>query len=424
MSRPWRVLTVRGRTFVVLGIATVVVCMAIGHKDVARVGLLLLLLPLVAGLLVARTRLRLSCERSVVPPQVPVGTPLEGRILLGQEGVLPAGVILLEDDVPPQLGNRPRFVVDRAEMHWRREIRYPLSGMVRGRFTTGPLIVRTTDPFGLVRLDRRFTARTEVLVTPRIVPLGAMRGIGGGGATGEARPHRVGVVGQDDVLVREYRQGDDVRRIHWPSTAKRGELMVRREEQAWDPSAAILIDSRITAHAGEGRTGSFEWAVCAAASIASRLLDDGFRVELYDADGSLCLLQGAADHADAGRQAMLRSLTDVSLRRLSSLHYAVSALRRENAGQLIIAITGRLSAHDATQLAQLRRPRSQALALLLDVDTFVRSGPPPAEETRPDLPAARVLGEAGWRVQAVPRWLPVSTAWERLARTTARPAAV
>ena len=157
----------------------------------------------------------------------------------------------------------------------------------RGRFSTGPLTVRTTDPFGLVQLDRQFVATTAVMVTPQVVPLPAIRTIGGGGNTGEARPHRIGVVGQDDALVREYRQGDDVRRIHWRSTARWGDLMVRREEQAWDPSASIVLDSRASAHAGRGMHNSLEWAVSAAASIGIHFLDDGFGIEIYEADGPL-----------------------------------------------------------------------------------------------------------------------------------------
>src|SRR6478735_9933936 len=279
MRKPWRLFTTRGHVFVIVGLLVVVAVMVAGQRDVMRIGLLLLALPVIAAVLVARARLRLSCERSVEPPRVALGSPMRGRITLGQEGRLPAGILLLEDSVPAELGNRPRFVVDKADLSWRRVVEYPMLGRVRGRFHTGPLMVRTTDPFGLVQLDRQFTATTEVMVTPEVVPLPLIRTAGGGGSTGEARPHRVGVVGQDDVLVREYRQGDDVRRIHWRSTARLGELMVRREEQAWDPSAPIILDSRARAHAGPGMHSSLEWAISAAGSVAIHFLADGFGVE-------------------------------------------------------------------------------------------------------------------------------------------------
>src|SRR6478752_5886912 len=347
MGRPWRLLTGRGRAFVIVGLVIVIGAMLAGQRDVMRIGLLVVLLPVVAAVLVARARLRMSCERHVEPAQVPLGSPLRGRLVLGQEGRLPAGILMLEDAVPTDLGSRPRFLVDRADLSWRREVEYPLLGRVRGRFHTGPLMVRTTDPFGLVRLDRRFVATSEVMITPQVFPLPAMRAAGGAGSAGEARPHRIGVVGQDDALVREYRQGDDVRRIHWRSTARLGELMVRREEQAWDPSASIILDSRAGAHAGPGMHSSLEWAISAAASIALHFLSDGFGIEIYEAEGPLHISGTSGQHSSASSELVVSRLTDLKPRSTRTMHYAVESATIDRPGQLVVAIMGRMSAQDA-----------------------------------------------------------------------------
>ncbi|HEU4547735.1 MAG TPA: DUF58 domain-containing protein, partial [Microlunatus sp.] len=90
MRRPWRLFTARGHVFLVVGLLVVVAAMVAGQRDVMRIGLLLLALPVIAAVLVARARLRLSCERSVEPPRVSLGSPMRGRITLGQEGRLPA----------------------------------------------------------------------------------------------------------------------------------------------------------------------------------------------------------------------------------------------------------------------------------------------------------------------------------------------
>ena len=402
MRRPWRLFTARGHVFLIVGLLVVIAAMVAGQRDVMRIGLLLLALPVIAAVLVARARLRLSCERSVEPPRVALGSPMRGRITLGQEGRLPAGILLLEDSVPAELGNRPRFVVDKADLSWRREIEYPMLGRVRGRFHTGPLMVRTTDPFGLVQLDRHFQATTEVMITPVVEILPAMRSAGGAGSAGEARPHRVGVTGQDDVLVREYQQGDDRRRIHWRSTARRGDLMVRREEQAWDPTASVLLDARVGAHAGRGMHSSLEWAVSAAASVAVHFLDDGFGVEIYEPDGSMHIAGHLGQHSTASSDLALSRLTDLRARPTTSIHYAIEAADVDKAGQLVVAIMGRMTPEDASSLLRLRRNRAQGLAMVIDIDTF--SDEPTSERTRRQHElATEILIENQWRVVEVQR---------------------
>jgi uncharacterized protein (DUF58 family) len=406
-------LTPRGRFFVVAGVLALLGAMVAGQRDVMRLALLLLALPVVAALFVARARLRLSCERSIEPAQVALGSPMRGRITLGQDGRLPAGVLMLEDAVPRELGNRPRFLVDKPDLSWRREVEYPLLGRMRGRFRTGPLMVRTTDPFGLVQLDRQFLATSEVLVTPQIVPLGGVNASGGGGSTGEARPNRIGIVGQDDALVREYRQGDEVRRIHWRSTARRGELMVRREEQAWDPSANLILDSRIGAHAGRGIYSSLEWAVSAAASVALHFLDEGYSVEIFEADGPLHITGTMGQHSSASRELVVNRLTDLTAKATSSLHYAIESALNDRPGQLVVAVLGRMDAAGAQALLRLQRHRSRGLALMLDVDTFADQPASARQRAEHEL-AGRILRENQWRVVDVPRGMGVAEAWAAL----------
>lgn len=413
MRSAWRLLTPRGRALLGIGVAVVLVAMAAGQRDVMRLGLLVATLPAIAAILVTRARLKLSCERAVEPAQVPLGAPMRGKITLGQDGRLPAAVVMLEDKVPAELGTKPRFLVDRADLSWRREVDYPLLGRVRGRFTTGPLLVRTADPFGLVQLDRQFLATSEVMITPEVVPLPAMRSAGGAGSAGEARPHRIGVVGADDVGVREYRQGDDVRRIHWRSTARRGEMMVRREEQAWDPSATIILDSRSGAHAGSGMANSIEWAISAAASIAVHFLDDGFGVEIHEADGSLHISGHLGQHSSGTQELVISRLTELPARATPTLHRAVESATSAQTGQLIVAILGRLDAVDANGLLRVRRNRAQGLALLLDVDTFT-SEPATARQRAEHEVAVTILRQNSWRVVEVRRGTSVAEAWAAL----------
>lgn len=411
---PWNLLTGRGKAFLLVGIVVVVASMLLGQRDVLWLGAFLLLLPLVALVLISRTRLRLACERGFEHGQIEIGQALEGQLTLTKRGSLPAGLLKFEEHVPAPLGRRPRFSVNNTAGAWERQISYPITGHQRGRFTVGPLLVRSTDTFGLVKFDRQFTATSEVMVTPRIHTLATMNNIVGGGSTGESRPQKLGVIGDDDVLVREYRQGDDVRRVHWRSTARRGELMVRREEQAWDPAVTLVLDSRASAHAGVGRDSSFEYAVSAAASIALHFVEDGFAVELFDADGPMIPVN--ADRTfSTSRQHLLHTFTDATPSTAVQLADGLRTSTLGSQGQLIVAVTGRLTPTDAEALLRTRRHRSQGLAVIVDTDTFVprRDRSTPEQQAEHDE-AVATLKHHLWRVVEVGRTTDLREAWSDL----------
>lgn len=421
MLRFLRPLTLRGRVTAVLGAALTLVCAVTDQRDVMLVGLLLLFVPLVATVVVHHSRLRLSLERRVTPNEVALGGAMTGQLVITHRSRFPVGLVLLEDEVPPQLGVRPRFAVDEVSQDWHRTIRHRLHGHYRGRFHTGPLRVRLTDPFGLATVERAFTATSELLVTPQVHVLDPLASPAAGGQTGDNRPHRIGVTGHDDVLVREYRDGDDVRRIHWRSTARRGELMVRREEQAWDPSMTLLLDNRTSAHAGDARHGSFEWAVSAAASIGDHFLRDGFTVELYHGQGRLDLAH-VSGQREAVRHVLVRELAEVVLRPQPTLSHGLAEMQADGAGQLVVAVLGRLSPAEAAAVARVRRDRAQGIAILLDVDTWLdpsgRSRPDasPEEAGRPDPQeaVAEVLLAQRWRVVRATADSSVPEVWARV----------
>ncbi len=398
-----------------IGLLATISLALIGERDVMVVGLLLLFIPVVAAVVLSRARLRLTNERAVRPNEVELGARLTGELLIVHRSRLPVGVLLLEDDVPPELGQRPRFMVDQATQDWHRRVQYPLVGHYRGRFHTGPLRVRLTDPFGLVTIDRAFTTVSELLVTPQVHPLDKPTGIGGGGQTGDDRPHRIGVTGQDDVLVRQYHDGDDVRRIHWRSTARRGEMMVRREEQAWDPTCAILVDNRSNAQTGDNIHGSFEWAVSFAASVGAHFLADGYSIEIHHGQGRLDLAHVSA-HRDAVRHVMLRGLAELTLRPQPSLNHAVSDLQSDSSGQLVVAVLGRLTTAEAALVADARRHRAQGIAVLLDVDSWTA-----ADERRADgdqlSEVTAVLEANRWLVVHAAADDSVAEVWARVAAT-------
>src|SRR4051812_7353035 len=278
-------LTVRGRCLLAAGFAAVVCAVVLHEVNLLRIGVFLVALPLIAYGMVARTRYRLTCTRRLDPARVHAGRSASVLLRLQNVSRLPTGLMLAEDTVPYMLGARPRFVLDRVLPQRAVDVDYTVRSQLRGRYRLGPLTVRLTDPFGLCELTRAFNASDVLVVTPQIVPLPDVRLGGDWAGAGESRAGSVATAGEDDAATREYRQGDDLRRIHWRSTARRGELMVRREEQPWQSRAVLLVDCRGSVHHGDGPSSSLEWAISAAASIGLHLSRAGFTMRVVGDSG-------------------------------------------------------------------------------------------------------------------------------------------
>jgi len=394
-------LTTRGRSFVAAGIAVLVAATASAAEDLLRIAVLLLALPVVSALVVSRTRYRLSSGRRLWSPRTAAGQESAVTLRLDNISRLPTGLLLVEDRVPYVLGSRPRFVLDRVEPRGRREVTYTVRSDVRGRYQLGPLSLRLTDPFGMCELTRSFSSRDTLVVTPPVQELPLVPLTGEWTGSGESRSRSLASAGEDDAGTREYRQGDDLRRVHWRSTARLGQLMVRREEQPWQARCTVLLDTRGTAHGGEGPGSSFEWAVSAAASVAIHLVQHGYFVRLVTDTGAQ--VGGGELAIDLGRGAdvegaILDSLAVIDTSSNTSLRDAGASLRRGGGDGLLVAVLGSLAPEEARLLSRLRHGSTSAVALLLDAQSWGspsrRGGP--AVSTADG--SATLLRAAGWRV--------------------------
>jgi len=316
--------------------------------------------------------------------------------------------------VPYTLGIRPRFVVDRMGPRWHRSVAYVVRSDVRGRFTLGPMHVRLNDPFGLVELDRTFQSASTLVVTPRATPLPAVPLAGAWTGSGDNRPRDFAGGSAEDVTVREYRDGDDLRRVHWRSSAHAGELMVRREEQPWQSRATLFVDNRSFAHRGAGPASSFEYAVTAAASIAVHLAQRGFRVRLVTADGDASQNpwheHGAAS-TESGPLLEALAVLDTAHRPAIDGSWLTDAHQTG----LLVAVLGSLSPHDRGILTRMRHASGTALGVVLDVDGWT-AGPVPSAPPAPSTAGgtAAMLVSQGWRaVPAGPRD-PLAQVWQQL----------
>jgi uncharacterized protein (DUF58 family) len=208
--------------------------------------------------------------------------------------------------------------------------------------------------------------------------------------------------------------------------------MVRREEQRWRNRATIFLDTRSRSHLGAGMASSFEAAVSAAASVGVHISREGLTGQFVtDVD----TLRSGPLFGDT----LLDSLAVIHPSASRNLDQALAELR--TAGGVIIAIVGSLSAPEVRKLAACRSEGSQALAVLLDVATWVAepqrasppvtamdggpvevvtsraAGPPSGGRSAETAAAEAILRSAGWRVTVLDAATPLPVAWRRLART-------
>jgi uncharacterized protein (DUF58 family) len=406
--------TPRAAGFAAAAVALYLAGRLTGVAELYMLAVATLALPLGAFLVVTWGNYRLASTRSVRPVRTSVGNRIAVTVRLDNPTRLETGVLLLEDRLPYQLGPGARFVVPGVPGGDRELLQYELRAAARGRYSIGPLAVRLADPFGLAQMTSELAGTSDVIVHPRVESLAAP-GLGGELASAAATKVRyLFSQGDEFYTTREYRDGDDLRKVHWRSSAKRGQLMIRQEERPWQARAVIAIDLRLAAHRGQGGRASFERAVSAAASIALRLGRSGYDLALVADDGRRVSPAGLAGHADQAT-AVLDFLASVEPTSTPSLVPMANRLARTAGEGLLVAVLGVPSSEEAAALARCRLGFGGALGLLVRTDSWL--GLAAREVAAADAQAAGIatlLDRAGWRTAMLSRNQPLDEPWRRL----------
>jgi len=393
-------LTTRGRCLLAGGAATAACSIVLDERDLLRIGAFVALMPLLAVVLAARTRRTVRVTRELRPARLSVGGAVEVGLHL--RGSALVGSLRVFDTVPdaagPQVGAPPGFTIHRLSGRGGAHLTYPLRPLVRGVHAIGPLHGAATDPLGLAEFERTIAAPDRLTVLPRVFALnGLPAALGAGeGTSGAALAHQG--QGSSDVLVRPYRHGDELRRVHWRSTARHDELMVRLEERPWRAGTTVLLDRRDAAHRGRGADSSLEFAVSMAASVCAHLIGRGEPVRLITEDGTplpgpdAVGIDAVLDALAALRPSARADLTGPDL----------------PSGTDLIAVLGALTPDHRESLAA-RRPTG-GYAVLLDTATWDpsngRSGSADA--------TASALRLAGWTVAVAAAGSSPDRVWEAL----------
>ncbi|MFI6332596.1 DUF58 domain-containing protein [Micromonospora chersina] len=297
------------------------------------------------ALVTAAWRPRLTVERVADPDRVPRGDPAAMVLTVRNTGRLRAANLLAEDRCGGRLVPVP---VLRLRPGRDTEVRYPVPTRRRGVVPVGPLRVTRRDPLGLVALARSYGDMVPVWVHPRIHPLSAVPTGAGRSLDGrvDSVPH--GSITFDSL--REYVVGDELRRVHWRTSARVGELMVRENVDTSLPRLVVVLDNRASAHPDRdgGVAESFESGCEAAASVVAAAIREDLPVSLLlvapapeepaAAVGPLDRL-AAAELADGGEDVLRAALT---------------RLRQDRLGDTLVFLTGPGARGDLGHVGALR----------------------------------------------------------------------
>jgi uncharacterized protein (DUF58 family) len=269
-------LTDRGRWILAFGGAVYLAAWAFGTTALYPIGLGLVLAVTAAALWVRLLNRPMRVNRTLGRGEHLAGDDIPVRLEVDVAGRMPSGALTIVERIA-KFGEVQTVVFSR---HGRLRGAYILEAVPRGRYPIETATAVLEDPFGLERVEIPLPGGESVLVYPRLVDLDALFSDSGARALEGRRLLLRRPTGFDLHSVRAYEQGESLRRVHWPSTAKRGQLMVKELEDAPRDETAVLLDGDAAAVVGVAADNTFELQVRAAGSILKAHAARGRRAAL------------------------------------------------------------------------------------------------------------------------------------------------
>jgi uncharacterized protein (DUF58 family) len=269
--------TTRGGSAIGGAIALTVSWLALGEVELLAIGAALGVAVLVAVLITAWNRPGVRVERRLAPHQVHEGDRATVELRLTNFRRLPIFNLTVTDGIKG-LGTA-RFAMGVLGGKERASASYRIVCRPRGVYAVGPAGLETNDPLGLAGTETTAGQIDQLVVYPSVEELTGFPLVQGRDPANMAsRPDHSQRGGEDFYTLRSYRDGDDLRRVHWPTSARLDELMIRQMETPWQSRALVFLDPRATAFEDDDH---FEKAVSGAASVVRHLAQGGFAGDLW-----------------------------------------------------------------------------------------------------------------------------------------------
>jgi uncharacterized protein (DUF58 family) len=357
-----------------LGVAALVASWAFGSRPLAPVGVGLVLAAVAARLWARAVAGRVALERRLGSDLSLEGDDVTISYRLGRASRVPVGAAYVRETVGRLGAQEGRVRGGRAEVR--------LAAVPRGRYLLEGAEVVLEDPLGLERVTLAPGGGGHALVVaPRVVELGPLFSDAGRDSFQGRRLLLRRPSGVDLHSVREYEQGESLRKVHWPTTARRGQLMVKELEDAPRDDLVVLLDCDAAGVAGPPGSSSFDAQVRAAGSLlrahAARgrraalvLGGDGFVVRVSSLEGdwpvALQALAGVEPEADRPLARLLADERSPAARAPELV--VVTASLEEVAVDRLVALAARrhrVSAVWVDAASFAGRPRSSSVPALL-----------------------------------------------------------
>ena len=359
-------MTKRGRSVLALGLVVYLAAWAFGSKPLYPVATGLLLAVLLAWVWVHVANGPVRVHRNLGEREHVEGDEVQVAVAVEPSGLLPIPSATLVERVGT-LGEQRHVLRRRGR---RLAITYVLPKVRRGRYVFAESRAELSDPFGLHRVEAPLPSPGALLVYPRLVHLDRLFSESGTHALEGRRLLMRRRTGFDLHSVREYEQGESLRHVHWRSTARRGQLMVKELEDAPRDEVAVLLDANAAAVAGD----SFDVQVRAAGSILQAYLRRGRRSVLV-INASRPESQRVHSPAAGTRRALeLLAAAEPTARAPAHALLADEASAAARALEIVV-VTARVDRPLVDRLVQRALSRRTASLVFVDAPTFTGSAP-------------------------------------------------
>jgi uncharacterized protein (DUF58 family) len=320
--------TTRGWALLGAGLALVVLWWLLGDVELLLAGSFLILAQLAALAYVRLHRPELRVTRRLGSSAVHNGDTVQVTLDLRNPGRRTIRNLSIVDEVE-SLGTA-HFEVSGIEPGVGAAATYRVMCRPRGIYRVGPVQSISSDPLGLAELPAPDGPIDQLIVYPTVERLTGFPIVRGQDPSmAAARPEHAQRGGEDFYTLREYQRGDDLRRVHWPSSAKTDELMIRQLETPWQSRALVLLDVRPSVYES---ADAFETAVSGAASVVTHLVRSGFDADLWAGDPHA--MDASRYNAAMEKLAMVQPRSDIDLEAVAT------RIRQKGGGGALVIVTG------------------------------------------------------------------------------------